>query len=294
MKLFMTALAAMLLFIACDKNYTDKSPKSDTEINELSLSNIDYSTDSTEKPDDQISDYKKKQPVEQQQTSNLDWDKKIIKNASVNIEIKDYKRFYSFYKEKIKELGGYVAQEEQNQSEYKIESTVILKVPVDQFDNAVTSITGETEKINELKISSQDVSSEYIDTRSRIEAKKQFRNRYMDLLKQAKNMEEILSVQSEINNIQEEIESATGRLNYLGQSSAFSTINLTYYQVLDPSVKENTSPSFGSKITEAFKTGLGWISELFIGMVSIWPLLLVSFILLIIYKKIKLVKAKQA
>jgi hypothetical protein len=32
----------------------------------------------------------------------------------------------------------------------------------------------------------------------------------------AKNMEEILSVQSEINGIQEEIESAAGRIEYLG------------------------------------------------------------------------------
>lgn len=294
MKLFMTALAAMLLFIACAKNSTDKSPKSDTEINALSLSDISYSADSTDKPYDQITDNKKKQPVEKQLASNPDWDKKIIKNATVNIEIKDYKKFYSFYKEKIKSLGGYVAQEEQNQSDYKIESSVILKVPVDQFDNAVSSITGETEKINELKISSQDVSTEYVDTRSRIEAKKQFRNRYIDLLKQAKNMEEILSVQSEINNIQEEIESSTGRLNYLGQSSAFSTINLTYYQVINSSAREDLSPTFGVKIKDAFKTGWELIVDLFIGIIYIWPLLLVSVGLYLGFRKIKTSRPKQA
>ena len=82
-------------------------------------------------------------------------------------------------------------------------------------------------ELNEKKITSEDVTTEVIDTRSRLEAKKQVRLRYLDLLKQAKNMEEILSVQSEINGIQEQIESAAGRMEYLQHSSSFSTIHLT-------------------------------------------------------------------
>ncbi len=298
MKKIFVVLAAMMLLFSCNKNSDQKNQSiSNMKLEDMTLEKIEYSTDTTTAPFDQNepeeANDKKKQPVKQS-TPNPDWDKKIIKNATLNVEVSDDQKFYSTFLEKVRNLGGYVAQEEQNQSEYRIENTIVLKVPFDQFENAVAILTTGVEKINEKKISSQDVTAEYVDTRSRIEAKKQFRNRYMDLLKQAKNMEEILSVQSEINNIQEEIESATGRMNYLGQSSAFSTISLTYYKVLDSSSKENTSPSFVSKITEAFKTGLGWISDLFIGLISIWPLLLASFVLIIIYKKIKPVKAKQA
>jgi hypothetical protein len=116
----------------------------------------------------------------------------------------------------------------------------------------------------------------------------------MDLLKQARNMEEILSVQSEINSIQEEIESAAGHIEYLGHSSVFSTINLTYYQVLNSSAKDNNKPAFGTKISEAFNTGLGLVVDLFIGLISIWPLFLLTFILVIVYKIIKDAKPKQA
>lgn len=299
MKIKITALAAMLLciVIACNKNSDQKSQNiSEIKLDEIA-NNTDYAADTTTTPFDQSDseglDDKRKQPIKQS-VANVDWDKKIIKNATINVEVKDFQKFYSTFRQNIRNIGGYVAQEEQNQSEYKIESTIVIKIPVEQFENAISILISGVEKINERKISSQDVTTEYVDTRSRIEAKKQFRNRYMDLLKQAKNMEEILSVQSQINDIQEEIESATGRMNYLGQSSAFSTINLTYYQVLDSSAKEDASPSFGSKITEAFKIGLGWIGDLFIGLISIWPLLLASFVLLIIYKKVKPVKAKQS
>jgi len=51
-------------------------------------------------------------------------------------------------------------------------------------------------------------------------------------------MKEILEVQSEINSIQEEIESAEGRINYLSHSAAFSTIHLKYVQYIHGNEKK--------------------------------------------------------
>jgi len=198
-------------------------------------------------------------------------------------------------REKVRSVGGYIAQEEQNQSDYKIENMLSIKVPVDQFDNALGQLTtSNIKKINEKKITSQDVTTEFIDTKSRMESKKQVRQRYLDLLKQAKNMEEILNVQSEINSIQEDIESAAGRIEYLGHSSAYSTIDLTYYQVLNSSAKDNDKPSFATKMSNAFKNGWSWVGDLFIGLLSIWPLLLVVFAAFILYKRTKINKPKEA
>lgn len=238
---------------------------------------------------------KQQQPKEKKQPIvNVEWDKKIIKTALLNLEVKDYTGYYSSLREKIKNLGGYIAQEEQRQSAYKIENTLVIKVPVEQFDNALVQLTDKAEKLNEKKITSQDVSAEYIDTRSRMESKKQVRQQYIALLKQAKNMEDILNVQSEINSIQEEIEAAAGRVEFLGHSSAYSSINLTYYQVLNSSASDNDKPSFGTRISAAFKTGWEWITSLFVGLVSVWPLCLVTFFALIFYRRMKPAKVKQS
>ena len=238
---------------------------------------------------------KQQQPKEKKQPIvNAEWDKKIIKTALLNLEVKDYTGYYSSLREKIKNIGGYIAQEEQRQSAYKIENTLVIKVPVEQFDNALVQLTDKAEKLNEKKITSQDVSAEYIDTRSRMESKKQVRQQYIELLKQAKNMEDILNVQSEINSIQEEIEAAAGRVEYLGHSSAYSTINLTYYQVLNSSASDNDRPSFGTRINAAFKTGWEWITSLFVVLVSVWPLCLVTFFALIFYRRMKPAKVKQS
>ena len=187
-----------------------------------------------------------------------------------------------------------IAQEEQNQSDYKIENTVTIKVPVDQFDNAIIQLTPRTEKIVEKKITSEDATAEIIDTKSRVEARKRVRDRYLDLLKQAKNMEEILKVQNEVNGIQENIEAAAGRIGYLDHAAAFSTIHISFYQVLNPGGISNPVPSYSYRILESFRSGLHWFAELFIVLVSLWPLWLGITMAWIFIRKQKIFSMKKA
>ena len=303
MKKIFIALTAIALFISC-KNEN----KSD------SIADVRTITKQQEKP--QLQDERNKTGVvgdindkiaapqqpeatktkEDQQVPQVksDWDKKIIKTANLNLEVKDYNIYNTSLRDKLKQFGGYIAQEELSQSEYKIENILTIKIPVDQFDEAVNSISSDVKELNEKKITSEDVTTEVVDTRSRLEAKKQVRLRYLDLLKQAKNMEEILSVQSEINGIQEQIESAAGRMEYLQHSSSFSTIHLTFYQVLNRAAIDSDKPTFSTRITNAFRFGWNWIGELSIGIVSIWPLLLAVFGIIILYKRSNRPKPKQA
>ena len=193
----------------------------------------------------------------------------------------------------IKRFGGYIAQEEQNQTDYKIENSITIKVPVDQFDDLVTALTPGEQKLIEKKVTSEDVTTQVVDTRSRMEAKKQVRVKYLDLLKEAKNMEEILNVQREINGIQEDIEAANGRIEYLSHSAAYSTINLSYFQVLNASAKNDGEASYGTKIWRSFKNGWNWIGEFLIGIISIWPLFFLGFLCWFAYKKWIVVKTPK-
>jgi hypothetical protein len=303
--IYCTALiAVMSIALSCDNTYKeDAKPKltisgvisedkeSETAPKEDHLVTAgDQTADSTTQQKPQIPGNNKQAQAEPKQ--NIDWDKKIIKNATINAEVKDFKSYYTSFREKVKSFGGYIAQEEQNQSDYKIENSVVIKVPVDQFDDAVLQITANTEKINEKKITSADVTTEVVDTKSRMETKRQVRSRYLDLLKQAKNMDEILHVQNDINGIQEEIESAAGRIEFLNHASVFSTINMTFYQVLDVSAKDNGKPSLGTELTNAFLGGSGWIRDLFVGIVSIWPLVFIVGAVVIMYRKTRIRKGK--
>jgi len=254
MKKIFIALIAIALFISCKNESKKESPadlitdqekvKDEEPQEDVSKSGIvaDFN-DSIDIPQEEPDRSKKNQQVPK---AKQEWDKKIIKTANLNLEVKDYIAYNTSLREKLKQFGGYIAKEEQSQSEYKIENIITIKIPVDQFDDAVNSISSGVKELNEKKITSEDVTTEVIDTRSRLEAKKQVRLRYLDLLKQAKNMEEVLSVQSEINDIQEQIESAAGRMEYLQHSSSFSTIHLTFFQVLNGAAINSDKPTFST------------------------------------------------
>jgi len=207
-------------------------------------------------------------------SNSQDWDKKIVRTADVSVEVKYFQRYTQRLHEKVKAAGGYIAQEEQGATGYKIENTVRIMVPVERFDETVMQLATDSDRLVNKKISSEDVTTEVIDTRSRLETKKEVRDRYLELLKQAHSVKDILAVQEEINGIQEDLDAAAGRIAYLSHAATYSTINLNFYQVLDPTVKNDAEPTFLRKIGDAFKDGWNWISLLVIGMVNLWPLLL--------------------
>jgi len=294
------ALLCLLLILSCNSRNSKAEPE------QLAVSNIVSNTPITlaetddqfiavdtatirDEPDDGNNNKQKFQ-----QLPKTDWDKKIIKTASLNIEVKDYDKFSNTIRDITKRTGGYIAREDQHQSEYKLENVITVKVPVDRFDEAINLLADTNEKILERKIGSEDVTGEVVDTRSRMQAKKQMRERYLDLLKQAKNMNEILQVQTEINNIQEEIESAAGRVNFLSHSAALSTIELTYFQVINPSAIKKENPSFGTRMVESLYDGARWVGELLLLMLTFWPLFAVLGTVLFFFRKTRLIKNRAA
>jgi hypothetical protein len=126
-----------------------------------------------------------------------------------------------------------------------------------------------------------------VDTKARMQAKMAARDKYLQLLKQAKNMNEILQVQDEINGIQEDIEAASGRINYLQHASAYSTITLTYYQYINGSSPNDEKPGFFTNLSRAFSTGTSLIANLVLFMISIWPLLLSAAFIWLYFKRSK-------
>ena len=290
-------ICMLFVLFACNSRISD--PKIKPE--EISLTKVDEDKNKATGQDDQVADTTQAPSQKQKPQSEInaahqpkvDWDKKIIKNASINLEVKNYQSFNDLLLGNIKRFAAYVAQEEQIQTDYKIENTITIKVPVDQFDDLVTALTTGEQKLIERKITSDDVTTQVVDTRSRMEAKNQIRLKYLDLLKEARNMEEILNVQKEIDGIQEDIEAANGRIEYLSHSAAYSTINLTYFQVLDAAAKNDGEVSYGTKIWRSFKVGWNWTVEFLIGIISIWPLFFLGFACWFAYKKWIVVKTPK-
>jgi len=277
--------AALLLFLClgCSHGNHNSPLVKDGEAKEAAPVSSGAMADSTAVATDK--EFEQPPPVQQQNRQvsqqpapppvvNPDWGKKIIKTAELNVEVKSFRTFADRLRQNVKRSGGYIAQEQQTQTAATIENTVTIKVPVDRFEDLLGDMTSDSDRLVEKKISSEDVTTQLVDTRSRLETKKEVRERYLELLRQAKSMKDILAVQDVIDGIQEDMDAAAGRIAYLGHSAAFSTINLKFYQVLDATVKDDPSPSFWHKLRDSVNEGWNWMSAFVLGLISIWPLFL--------------------
>ena len=221
-------------------------------------------------------------------TTFKDWDRSIIKTGELKVETQSFKKFNDEVRHTVRSLGGYIAKENQSVTDDRSENEMVIKVPVLQFESMMNALPGSEGKLVERRISSDEVSTEMVDTKSRIEAKMQMRLKYLEFLKGSKNMEEVLQVQKEINSLQEQIESAKGRVNYLSNQSALSTINFSFFEPVKGGKPVNDDDKgFFSKLATAFNRGAAAIGQIFIGLISVWPLLLVALLVFIGWKKWK-------
>ncbi len=101
--------------------------------------------------------------------------------------------------------------------------------------------------------------------------------KYNDLLKQAKSVKDILEIENHIRVIEEEIESTTGRLKYLNDQVAFSTLDLNIIKHKEQSQK---SISLSERLGQALSGGWSGFIDFIVLIVRIWPvwILVVMFI----------------
>jgi len=291
-KLLLTAtLFAVVIFVSCNNNKEQASQQDLQSVGKIELKEPPPGTQTGNKqkfPSGPITQSTADTTTRQNAltpTTGVDWDKKIIKTATLKLEVNDFNKYNESVHKTVKQFGGYIAQEEQNLTDEKTETTISIKVPVNQFETMMNQLPGAGVKVLERKIHTEDVTGQVVDVKSRLEAKKQVRLKYLDFLKQSKNMEEVLQVQGEINGLQEEIESAAGRVAYLAHQSAMSTIHLSFYQPINGYKPSDGTPSFLVRTADAFKFGAKWIADLLVGLIGLWPLMIIILGGIFIFKK---------
>jgi hypothetical protein len=144
-----------------------------------------------------------------------------------------------------------------------------LRIPSDKFDEFITGIEKDVTKFDEKRIEVLDVTEEYIDISARMKTKKELEQHYYDLLKQTKNVAEVLLVEEQLNTVRADIESAEGRLKYLKDKVNMSTLHLTFYETTSAPV------GFFGEIGKSFVSGWKGFLYFILGIISAWPIVLV-------------------
>jgi hypothetical protein len=120
--------------------------------------------------------------------------------------------------------GGFVVSSSVQGEEARTGS-LVLRIPAQSFDAAVTDLR-RLGRIEEQRISSDEVGAEFIDLEARQRNLEAQERQILQLMREASTISETIRVQQVLERIQLEIERIEGRLRFLEDQTALATISL--------------------------------------------------------------------
>lgn len=209
-------------------------------------------------------------------------EQKLIKESYLYFETQDLEKTYSNIIVFIKQNSGFVQDDNSNKSYNRISRHLTVRIPVNSFQKTIDSISNYVAFFDTKRITSRDVAEEFIDLKARLNAKQTLEKRYLELLSKAKNVKELLDIERELSKIREEIEAKQGRLKYLNNKVSLSTINIDFYKL---TAESRVTRSYGTKMWNAIKSGFQGISSFFLGILYVWPFIVIAIITFFFIKR---------
>ncbi|AFU69492.1 hypothetical protein P700755_002765 [Psychroflexus torquis ATCC 700755] len=208
---------------------------------------------------------------------NNEIQRKLIKNGDIEFESENIVDTRKDIFNAIEKFNGYSSSDNEYKNSHEISNTLIIRVPSENFVNLLNEITIGITRFDRKEINIKDVTAEFLDIEVRLKTKKELENRYLEILKKANTVTEILEVEKQIGDLRSEIESIEGRLKFLNNQVSFSTLNVRIYET----IAEQTE--FGKKFKNGFKNGWDNLILFFVFLVNVWPfiLIIIGFLILI-------------
>jgi len=255
-------ICALSILISCNKHHSKESIAGDGAAAEMAIT-------------ESATAHEPIAPEEQTPTV----ERKLIKEGMLAFETADLEATKKQLAQAIKKHQGYVASENENNTSSRLNHTLVIRVPAKHFDAFILDATQGVDHFDTKDIHVKDVTAEFIDVEARLKTKKELEQRYLDLLKKANKVAEILDIEKQIGELRSDIEATEGQLRYLTNQASYSTVNITYYKSIP------TQTAFGNKFKNGFFSGWDHFVWFLVGLVNMWPFLLIAALLVYLFKR---------
>jgi len=130
---------------------------------------------------------------------------------------------------------GHIAERYEGYAQELGTSRAVIRVKSGQLEAALQEISS-LGKVQNRSVSGQDVTEQYLDYQIRLENSQKARDRYLELLAKAENVEAALKVERELERLNETIDLLKGRMNRMDHLEEYSTITVQIKERKKPGV----------------------------------------------------------
>ena len=216
-------------------------------------------------------------------------DQKLIKTVELRAETEDLDALLAQLAGHITTLGGYTEyQNVYNGSAYAARryrsAEMTIRVPAEKLSEFLLQVEGASNVISKTE-SIDDVTLQYVDTQSRMEALRAEQDRLLELMDQAGTMSDLLEIEARLTEVRYELESVTSQLRVLENLVSYATIELyvdeveVYTEVEEQTVWQRIGAGFTGNLRDI---GDG-LTDLFVWVVTYSPqLLLIAAVITVI------------
>ncbi len=212
--------------------------------------------------------------------------RKIIKSGTLKLDVQDLLDEKRRVDALVRSVNGYYEEENLRSTNSKDIYTLTIRIPANNFERFMNSIELGGNEIVHKSIEAKDVTLEYVDLETRLENKRLYMLQYRELLKGARNIEDILKITERIRRLEEEIESTVRRLRYLSNQVSYSTLQLTLSQNKPFRYVANQRAAASEKFKQAFYGGWHHFVDFLYLLMYNWVGILISLIVLfVLYRR---------
>lgn len=217
-------------------------------------------------------------------------ERKLIRTVDVSLQTTDFDELLSDIEKRTTDLNGYIESSSVDGSGYDENglryASYTIRIPsqsLDEFlDTSFTNgvVTSRNENI-------EDVTLTYTDLEARVNTLEVERDRLMELLSEAENVDAIIALETRLSEIRYQLESIESSLRVYDNQVDYSTvyIYIDEVRVTDAAV----SDSFGARIISGFQRNflrlIDTITDLVIWFITNLPaIILIIAVVFVIYK----------
>jgi hypothetical protein len=282
--LFSLFFAVLFLVCACSKGYQNSSLYGGQGV-ALSTAGYAFEYGEAKMASDMSAQIEESQSLAQ--TEIVGQSRKLTKSAYISLRVDDPAATEKPLSELMDKFGAWSA----STTIYENSRNYSIRVPSDSYDAMLAELAGLGRVTNRTE-NTEDVTLRYYDLEGRLAVKRELLNTYQSYLGKAKNIDEIMTVESRIADLQQEIDWTGTQLRNLANLIDYSIVNLniagpTGASYSAPTLAERFGDLFGS-FGNVFSTALVVIAG--IVMYGVPAILVVVLLFWVLFGRIGLVK----
>lgn len=223
--------------------------------------------------------------------------KKIIKTGSLSLVVESSQWSVTKIREIAETKQGFVESSNITETTEGVRRGYItVRVPVASFNEVFDEIKSIAQIVEVESVQGQDVTQQYIDMEARLKNLRSTEAQYLEILKKAQTVEDILKVQQLLSQVRGDIESMEAQIKHLANQTDLATISveLSEEPTVNLTLKDFRPLSIIKAAVAALVKGLVIMFNVLVALVVVGiPMILIILILVwIIWKVVTLIKGR--